>query len=151
MLGAGLVSLALRVLDGSPPVAQQSCAAAADLETHALEVLGAPSPSTQTVDQAAQLLERATSLCPSNGDLWWYRSLTAKLQGDNLRADFFRSQADANGSAAMKAGKGLGGAALAAASTSSRAPMSVSPYVRKRLALVVGIGQFKDDQINPLK
>jgi len=30
-------------------------------------------------------------------------------------------------------------------------PVSISPYVRQKLALVVGIGEFKDPKINPLR
>jgi len=32
----------------------------------------------------------------------------------------------------------------------ARQPVSVSPYVHRKLALVIGVGKFKDGQINPL-
>jgi len=146
-----VLATAVITFRAAPPAhAQQSCPAADDLAARAQEKLSAPAPTRTALEDADQLLGSATTLCPARGDFYWYRSLVADQLGKKLQAEYYRQQAEDNHSSAMKSGKALGGA-VPLATGAAPAPMKISPYVRKRLALVIGVGQFKDSAINPLR
>jgi hypothetical protein len=63
--------------------------------------------------------------------------------GSNLQADVQRMVNLLRGTPVVESGGAQTGA--------GRQEINVSPYVRKKLALVIGIGAFKDPRINPLR
>jgi len=139
--------------------AQGRCGAGVDLVVQALEKMRANSSNDELQD-ADQLLKRAAELCGELGDAWYYRSLVERKLGHAALADFAMRQAqkfpsDASGEQAnpfvlstpvLRAGtRGVNGTVSA-----TPAPGN-SGRPAERWALIVGIGSFTDQNIEPLK
>ena len=139
--------------------AQGRCGAGVDLVVQALEKMRANSSNDELQD-ADQLLKRAAELCGELGDAWYYRSLVERKLGHTALADFAMRQAqkfpsDASGEQAnpfvlstpvLRAGtRGVNGTVSA-----TPAPGN-SGRPAERWALIVGIGSFTDQNIEPLK
>jgi uncharacterized caspase-like protein len=135
--------------------AQGRCGASVDLVVQALERMTPASPNSQ-LDDANQLLKRAAELCPELGDAWYYRSLVERKLGHAPQADFalrqaqrFPSEANTDHEnpfilAAPKqyvATRGVEGPAAGTAAT----------HPPERFALIIGIGNFTDKNIEPLR
>ncbi len=141
-----------------PAAAQGRCGAGVDLVVQALEKMRADS-SANELEDADQLLKRAAELCGELGDAWYYRSLVERKLGHATLADFAMRQAqrfpsDASGeqlnpfvlsTPVLRAGtRAVDGPATAAAPAGGDHPAD-------RWALVIGIGSFTDQNIEPLK
>ncbi|HEY4380755.1 MAG TPA: caspase family protein [Acidobacteriaceae bacterium] len=137
--------------------AQGRCGAGVDLVVQALEKMRANSSSDELQD-ADQLLKRAAELCGELGDAWYYRSLVERKLGHAPLADFAMRQAqkfpsDASGEqinpfvlAAPVGTRAVAGTpgGKAGATTNTGPP-------GQRWALIIGIGNFTDPNIEPLK
>jgi hypothetical protein len=137
--------------------AQGRCGAGVDLVVQALEKMRADSSNSELED-ANQLLKRASELCGELGDAWYYRSLVERKLGHASVADFAMRQAkqfpsDASAeqinpfvlaSPLLRAGgrRGVEGAG-------SQGAMASHPA--DRWALIIGIGAFSDKSIEPLR
>lgn len=121
------------------------CGAAQDLTVQALERVG-PDSAPEVVRDANELLKRSEQMCSELGDTWYYRSLFESRLGNAGAAKFSLSQATKLGSEALT--EGLNPFNLAAPAASG-GPANVSAGTR--WALVVGISQFADSNIPPLK
>lgn len=95
------------------------------------------------------MIQLAVRQCPTSGDAYYYGALIANELGDSTLAGYFRQRADQLGSGALRQRLGLGGRPGTAAI--AEPPMRVSSIVKRRLGLVVGIGRFKDSNVNPLR
>ena len=136
-----------------PSSAQGRCGAGVDLVVQALEKVKADSKSDQLED-ANQLLKRATELCAELGDAWYYRSLVERQLGHIPQADFAMRKAKMFPSDASNdqlnpfvlstpRARGLNG------------PGNTTPAVPtaggEKWALIIGIGTFTDSNIEPLR
>jgi len=139
--------------------AQGRCGAGVDLVVQALEKMRADSSASELGD-ANQLLKRAAELCSELGDAWYYRSLVERKLGHAALADFAMRQAqrfpsDAGAEQAnpfvlaapvLRAGtRGVTGPGAPASSPDTAGRPA------DRWALIVGIGSFTDQNIEPLK
>lgn len=123
------------------------CNSARDLLSSGLERMG-----RGELQEALQLFKRATGQCSTLGDAWYYASLCARELGDHKYADYYRKKAEEYGSDALKRGENPRAAATNAGIKHPAAPeIRIPPYIRQKLALVVGIGKFKDPRINALR
>lgn len=138
LLGA-LLALAL------PGEAQRKCGAAKDLLVHALEQM-TPASTADQIDRASGLINTATGMCGELGDAWYYRSLLLRRAGQVQRAD-----------GALERARHLDSEAAAekrdpfvlAVPKGNGPPLASRP--REKWALVVGVAQFKDENIDQLK
>src|SRR5690242_9394779 len=132
---------ALTLLAGAG-VAQDRCGTGTDLMVRALERVSTNSPSS-AIEDAIQLLKRATEECATLGDAWYYRSLFARKLGHASEADYAMKKAEFNGSDAMK--QNLDPFRLSAPPE----PGETLPHtVHDKWALVIGISTFRDPSIN---
>jgi uncharacterized caspase-like protein len=134
-------------------VAQERCAAARDLLTSGRARLQAGA-SRPLLEETLETFRRATELCTGLGDAYYFLSLLATELKDSARSENWRLKAEFYASPAMKRGEPLFPSAVPASTPPVAfvpAGPPVSPYVRQRLALVVGVGTFKDARINPLR
>jgi hypothetical protein len=142
----------------APARAQGRCGAGVDLVVQALEKMSANATTDELAD-ADQLLKRAAELCAELGDAWYYRSLVERKLGHAALADFAMRQAQKFPSDASQqqlnpfvlatpvltaSSRAVTGPAAAAAGANSGPP-------GQRWALIVGIGNFTDPNIQPLK
>lgn len=105
----------------------------------------------QTLYQSAtppyrKILERlkvAQDLCPLSGDVWKYAYCSAQAVGDLESARRFRQRAVDNDVTQLDC--------EAERQTAPAAAAPLSPFVREKFALVVGVGTFADPKINTLK
>jgi caspase domain-containing protein len=91
----------------------------------------------------AQLLGRlamARDLCPANGEAWKYSYCSAKALGDTRRSQIYRDRALFNGVSQVEC-----------AGTAAAAPEPLPSFVRRKFALIVGIGEFADPAIPKLR
>ncbi len=88
---------------------------------------------------ALSKLAMARDLCPALGEAWKYSYCSAKALGDERKAGFYREQAIFNGIAKPECASGTAG------------PEPLPTQVRRKYALVVGISNFGDPTIRPLK
>jgi uncharacterized caspase-like protein len=134
--------------------AEGRCGAGVDLVVQALEKVKADSKSGQLED-ANQLLKRATELCAELGDAWYYRSLVERELGHIPQADFalrkakmFPSEASADRLnpfvLSTPRSRALSGPAN---NTPGNAPIGGG----EKWALIIGIGTFQDHNIEPLR
>ena len=121
--------------------------------------------ATETVlQEGLQNLRRATELCPSLGDAYYFMSLVAARLKQQDRAANWRSRAEFHGSGALKSNEPLfleraaapaitgAGADTSRTDTTDALPrVPVSPFVQRKFAVVAGISRFKDSRINALK
>jgi uncharacterized caspase-like protein len=151
---AALVVAAV-VTGATAPLAQDRCAAARDMMAAGLARLQ-PDASQPTKRDVVEALRRATEMCPGLGDAYYHLSVLGRELKDP-RAEIWRQRAEFYGSVAMKGSAPPSGGASteAAVGPGNPAPVPasvrVSPYVRQKLALVVGIRTFKDPKINALR
>ncbi len=134
--------------------AQGRCGAGVDLVVQALEKMRADSSPSELGD-ANQLLKRAAELCGELGDAWYYRSLVERKLGHASLADFALRQAqkfpsDASAEqpnpfvlATPVSHRGVTGPGTTAPDNSAKPA--------DRWALIIGIGSFIDQNIEPLK
>src|SRR6266702_349661 len=139
--------------------AQGRCGAGVDLVVQALEKMRADSNSSDLGD-ANQLLKRAAELCGELGDAWYYRSLVERKLGHAAVADFAMRQAQkfpSDASAEQANPFILATPVLRAGTRSVTGPGTTTPTPdssgkpAERWALIVGIGSFTDQNIEPLK
>lgn len=121
------------------------CGAAHDLMVQALERVGPDSPIA-TIRDADELLKRSEQMCSELGDTWYYRSLFEDRLGNANAARFSRTQATNLGSEAMN--ENVNPFVLATPKNNAPPPPLTAGA---RWALIVGIGQFADRNIDPLK
>jgi len=134
--------------------AQGRCGAGVDLVVQALEKVKADSKVGELED-ANQLLKRATELCAELGDAWYYRSLVERQLGHIPQADFAMRKAQMFPSDASA--DHLNPFVLS--TPHSRAPSGpVNPSTGatpskggEKWALIIGIGTFQDSNIEPLR
>src|SRR6185437_6870447 len=151
--------VALTSIASAPGAQAQSgrCGAGVDLVVQALERMSANASSDQLGD-ADQLLKRATELCGELGDAWYYRSLVERKLGNTRGADFaarqaqkFPSDASAEQQNPFVLASPLGSRAVTSNGGGSANAGGPSGPPGQRWALIVGIGNFTDQNIEPLK
>lgn len=133
------------------------CGAGVDLVVQALERMSASAGNDQLGD-ADQLLKRATELCGELGDAWYYRSLVERKLGNARSADFamrqaqkFPSDASAEQQNPFVLASPLGSRAVTSSGGPGANNTTPSGTPGQRWALIVGIGNFTDQNIEPLK
>jgi uncharacterized caspase-like protein len=133
------------------------CGAGVDLVVQALEKMSANAPNSQLED-ADQLLKRAAELCGELGDAWYYRSLVERKLGNARGADFaarqaakFPSDASAEQQNPFVLASPLGSRAVSGNGAPAANNTTPSGAPGQRWALIVGIGNFTDQNIEPLK
>jgi len=154
---AVILALLAATLFAHPRAAAQGirCGAGQDLVVQALERI-TPQSGNDAFQDALELLKHAVSECPELGDAWYYRSLVEKRLGHEALANYSLDKARFNGSEALNDGLNP----LVLSTPASRGfetdqgttPAPAAPPVRpgpvqQKWALVVGIGQFTDNQI----
>jgi hypothetical protein len=127
-----------------PRRAGESCRTGQDLIVQALELLQADSKRSE-VEDANQLLRRATDLCAESGEAWYYRSLVETRLNHAPQAQMALDRAKLYSSDALR--DGLNPFVLAAPRGSSRP----GPQIHQRWAMVIGIGHFSDPRIPQLE
>ena len=152
------ILIACACLGAHPARAQGRCGAGVDLVVQALEKMRADSSADELGD-ANQLLKRAAELCGELGDAWYYRSLVERKLGHAQLADFALRQAQKFPSDASSEQLNpfvlatpvlrAGNRAVTGPATTT-APGETS-HPADRWALIVGIGSFTDQNIEPLK
>ena len=149
------ISLMALVFFGAirPSAAQGRCGAGVDLVVQALEKVKADSKSDQLED-ANQLLKRATELCAELGDAWYYRSLVERQLGHIPQADFAMRKAKMFPSDASN--DQLNPFVLSTPRARAlNGPGNTTPAVPsgggEKWALIIGIGTFTDSNIEPLR
>ena len=140
-----LYALLLGPLAAPAHATSARCGAAHDLTVQALERVG-PESSPETVRDANELLKRSEQMCSELGDPWYFRSLFETRLGNAAGAKFSLAQATKLSSEALS--ENLNPFVLAAPRSS--VPSTPLPS-GTRWALVVGISQFADANIEPLK
>lgn len=157
----GVVTLivALTSIPSAPGAQAQSgrCGAGVDLVVQALERISASASNSQLED-ADQLLKRAAELCGELGDAWYYRSLVERKLGNTRGADFaarqaqkFPSDASAEQENPFVLASPLGSRAVTGNGAPTANNTTPSGPPGQRWALIVGIGNFTDQNIEPLK
>jgi uncharacterized caspase-like protein len=154
-LTLGLIALTLSGAARSSS-AQGRCGAGVDLVVQALEKVKADSKPDQLED-ANQLLKRATELCAELGDAWYYRSLVERQLGHIPQADFAMRKAKMFPSDASS--DQLNPFVLATPPPRSRALSGPNNNTSgstpggggEKWALIIGIGTFTDSNIEPLR
>ena len=150
-----LAGLAVCLVFPHAAAAQGRCGAGVDLVVQALERMTPSSPTSQLED-ANQLLKRAAELCAELGDAWYYRSLVERKLGHAQLADFALRQAQKFPSEANTDHENpfvLASPRLVASrrSVDGAAAAGTAPaHPPDRFALIVGIGNFADKNIEPL-
>lgn len=160
---AALVVLAS--IAGTVLAQQGMCNYAVDIVVQARE-LARPNAEREQIERHSRLLERATSRCQGNGDAWYYRYLYARQLGNSREAEFFRRRAEQFESEALRRNEDpFAASALTSVNASTNLPKAettsasgeprktgatISPYVREKWALVVGVSNFRDKNIPKL-
>ena len=134
--------------------AEGRCGAGVDLVVQALEKVKADSKPDQLED-ANQLLKRATELCAELGDAWYYRSLVERQLGHIPQADFamrkakmFPSDASADQLNPFVLSTPR---SRALAGPGNNPPNPAATGGGEKWALIIGIGTFQDHNIEPLR
>lgn len=154
------MALVILALTAGAVSAQTKCNYAADIVVQARE-LARPNADRDLIERHSRLLERATSQCQGDGDAWYYRYLYARQLGNLRESEFFRGRAKQFDSEALRRNEDPFVVSVAAATyepktaatatTELRKPgTTISPYVREKWALVVGISNFRDKSIPKL-
>lgn len=137
--------LLLAVLSASPALQAQTCGAASDLMNRALERVRAHNTNQELAD-SLELLKLAVQQCSELGDAWYYRSLfETRLHLDQI-AEHSLKQARLADSDALQ--KKLDPFTLSTPVDGTS--VSLASKVRQKWALVVGINEFKSQNIKPL-
>lgn len=119
----------------------ESCGAGKDLVVQALERLRADS-NRSDVEDANQLLKRASELCAESGEAWYFRSLVEGRLGHAPVAAYALRQANLFSSEAQR--DNVNPFVLSTPPPRKAAPL---PAIRQRWALIVGVGTFNDASI----
>lgn len=103
-------------------------------------------PAATAADHQTRLerLRPAQSLCSSLGELWRVAHCSALALNNQAKAEFYKKQAVLNGVSSLACNSD-------AANPPPSTPTPLSPYVRQKFALVIGIGQFQDPKIPQLR
>jgi uncharacterized caspase-like protein len=156
-----LAGLAVLTSVASSVLAQEKCNYAADIVVQARE-LARPNAERSLIERHSRLLERATSQCQGDGDAWYYRYLYARQLGNSREAEFFHRRAEQFNSEALRRNEDPFAVSTTVSTSLSKAePASsvnearktsttISPYVREKWALVVGVSNFRDKNIPKL-
>src|ERR1700761_6215151 len=154
-----LLLLSFVLTGGHPAKAQARCGAGVDLVVQALERMQANASNDQLED-ANQLLKRATELCGELGEGWYYRSLVERKLGHAQLADFalrqsqrFPSDASTEQLNPFVLASPLVNASARGVTGSGPGPATTAPTPSghsQRWALIIGIGNFTDKNIEPL-
>lgn len=142
---------------GTPMVQGDRCTAARDLVRETRARLQ-PDSSPAVFADAVLSFQRATELCPGLGDAYYFLSVIGSSLKDR-RTDNWRAKAELYDSQALRKGESVfGGAKPPGTTPGSPHPLRplgpvirISPFVKRKLALVVGISRFKDPGINALR
>ena len=126
-----------------PAAAQNRCGAGKDLVVQALERVP-PGSNASTIEDGIQLLKHAIGECESLGDAWYYRSLLERKAGNSRLADYSLQKARDSNSEALQQH-------LDPFTLSTRPNLPPAGKVREKWALVIGIGKFKQAEIDPLQ
>ena len=152
-----LIAMLTSGVAASSAHAQGRCGAGTDLVVQALEKMSANANNDQLGD-ADQLLKRASDLCAELGDAWYYRSLVERKLGNTRGADFsarqaakFPSDASAEQQNPFVLASPLGSRAVTGNGGPDANAGGPSGPPGQRWALIVGIGNFTDQNIEPLK
>ena len=135
--------------------AEGRCGAGVDLVVQALERVKADSKLDQLED-ANQLLKRATELCAELGDAWYYRSLVERQLGHIPQADFAMRKAkmfpsDAGTDQLNPFVLSTPPRSRALTGSGNNTPQNAPGPGGEKWALIIGIGTFQDHNIEPLR
>jgi hypothetical protein len=119
----------------------ERCGVAKDFVVQALEQIKTGTPSE--VQNGLQLLKHANEECVSSGDAWYYRSLFEGKLGRAANATYALGKAKLFGSQAM-----TDGASPFVLAAPPQPELKTLPPVRNKWALVIGISQFHDPNLN---
>ncbi len=125
--------------------AQERCNYAIDIVVQSREQ-ARPNADRAQLEKYSRLLERATSQCYGLGVAWFYRYLYGGELGNQRDADYFRRKAEGFNSEALRRREDPFAPPVMRVDPSIR----ISPYVREKWALVIGVGKFQDLDIRPL-
>ena len=146
-LAALLAGCGVLLLVWTPVAAQRgagTCRAAAETINWAREKLARPDATSAEVGAVLAHLELSTQGCPTNGDLWFYRSVVER------RA----SAPDQKITYSLRKAAEWRSPALARESVREPEPAAVapsaSPVVGSKWALVVGVNAFADKRVQTL-
>jgi len=120
----------------------QACDHAADLVVQAREQ-AKPDIRKDVEERMYRLLRGATERCNTSGDAWYYRHLYSLHRGDTVDAEYALKHADRFGAEGLR--RNYNPFVLVAAKE-----IKLSPVVREKWALVVGIGKYQFKGIRPL-
>lgn len=130
------------------PLCAQKCGSAMDYVVRARESIQ-PGLGTTRVEDILQLLKRASTLCPSMGEAWYYRHLAERELGRERQSAYALRKAREYGSDSLT--QGVDPFAKASRETASAEPLvAIDSAVRQKWALVVGVGEFQDSRIPSL-
>ena len=132
----------LPAVRAASPGPAESCNASKDLVVQALERLRADA-SRNDIEDANELLKRASDLCGEAGEAWYYRSVVETKLGHAPTAEYAMRRARMFPSDAMSES-----ANPFVLSTTKKG--SVGP-IREKYALVIGVGRFSDTKIPTLR
>lgn len=125
---------------GADALGQGGCAAAPEYLNYLREKL-ALSPSGPLLEKVYERAKFLTENCPQNGDGWYYRHLIEKrLNRPAADINFSYRKAEAYEAPALKAGLNP----FLTRESPEPAAEELSPTVRDKWALVVGVGAFKN-------
>lgn len=122
--------------------AQERCGVGKDLVLQTLERVH-PGSNPSAMQDGVELLKHAISTCPTLGDAWYYRSLLERKLGNARLADYALTKAQDNNSQAYQQ-------QLDPFTLSTKPNVPPAGPVRDKWALVVGIGTFKQPEIERL-
>ncbi len=133
----------LVVLGGSSPHALGQSANCKRAEAIVEEVRTIYQSSKPSYKMILDKLKIAQDLCPTSGNTWKYAYCSALALGDQTGARRYKQRAIDNDVTSLDC------EAERAPVTEQRAPLS--PYVREKYALIIGIGTFQDETIPHLR
>lgn len=117
---------------------QEKCGAAKDYVVQAREK-ARPGMDHSQLQEQYQQLRRAIEFCPSMGDAYYYRSLFARQLGNLKDANYMLGKARENDSEALNYGMDP-----FTISQEKQEMVDVSPVVREKWALVVGVSKYRN-------
>jgi hypothetical protein len=148
------ILLAYLCVAPAPALAQTDCKSANEMVAKASGLLQS-AVGRDELENIRQLLIRASALCPGNGDAYYHRHRCEKLLGNSSAAEYALKKArDLNSPLVRSAGgEEAKGRAHAPSDrpdnkTSGGDRDTVSPHVREKWALVVGISRFRNPRHN---
>lgn len=134
----------LGAANGHATAQDPRCNSAFDIVVQARE-RARPGLGRAELDRTLQMLKQANTMCDSYGDAWYYRYLYARQLGAEADAAYALRRAGLVGAEGLRRNDDP------FAMVTAPAEVKLSPIVREKWALVVGIGKFQNPQINQLK